>query len=163
MSENDVVLEEDTKSDEPKTIDLYDANKGLLKRTGGPYLDEEERKKAEERRAVVEDREPDLEHPPASVGTQLVPKEYLRETDTDHSAAALGGYVELEHEPEGVLTVQEDVSEPDPSQVDWDNDHQKVNAMQAVAAHDKAASVNAPDTEPKDEEFGNNKSWNVPE
>lgn len=163
MSEND------TEVAEPKTIDLYDANKGLLKRSGGPYLDELERKEAEKRRADVEGREPDLDNPPASVGTLLVPKEYLRETDTDHSAAALGGYVELEHEPEGVLMVQEDVSEPDPSQVDWDNDHQKVNASQAVAAHEKAlnsANPNpgVPDYGPTDEtEFGNSKSWNVPE
>lgn len=162
MSENDTeVAEKD--NDQPETIDLYDANKGLLKRTGGPYLDELERVEAEKRRALVEDREPDLEHPPASVGTLLVPKQYLRETDTDHSAAALGGYVELEHEPEGVLTVQVDTDEVDPTQVDWDNDHQKVNAMQAAAAHNKAQNtVNTPDVEPEDE-FSNNKSWNVPE
>lgn len=118
-----------------QTIPLYDANKGLLKRTGGPYLDEVERNKAEERRAVIEDREPDLENPPAIAGTQLVPKQFLRENDTDHSHAALGGYVELENEPEGQTVYVEPENNPDPTQADWDHDSQKLAALQAEAAY----------------------------
>lgn len=121
------------------TMDLFDASKGLLKRTGGPYLDEIEAVKAEERRAQVEGREPDLENPPATIGTVLVPKHYLREADAVNShifAAA-----ELENAP--VMTVEVDTSsafdgEPDPKQADWDNDNQKVLAKQAAADFEAA-------------------------
>lgn len=126
---------------ETQDVALYDANKGLLKRSGGPYLDEMEAKHAEEIRAGKEGREPDLETPPAYVGTVLVPKSYLRETDNDHSAAALGGYVELEHDPVETLTVDvtdDFTRDPDPRQVNWDNDSQKVAAMQAEAAYSQA-------------------------
>lgn len=51
---------------------LYNANDGLTGRDGGPYLDQEEDRLAEERRARVENRKPDLENPPASSGTVLV-------------------------------------------------------------------------------------------
>lgn len=116
------------------TMDLYDANKGLLKRTGGPYLDDIEAVKAEERRAVVEGREPDLENPPATIGTVLVPKHYLREADATNSHVNYAA--ELENDP--VMTVEVDTTsafdgEPDPKQADWDNDHQKVLAKQQAA------------------------------
>jgi hypothetical protein len=115
-------------------MDLYDANKGLLKRTGGPYLDEIEATKAEERRAVVEGREPDLENPPATIGTVLVPKHYLREADAVNSHVFAAA--ELENAP--VMTVAVDTfsafdAPADPKQVDWDNDSQKILAKQAVA------------------------------
>lgn len=51
---------------------IYNANDGLTGRDGGPYLDQEEDRLAEERRARVEGRKPDLENPPASSGTVLV-------------------------------------------------------------------------------------------
>jgi hypothetical protein len=51
---------------------LYNANDGLSGRDGGPYLDLEENRLAEIRRAKVEGREPDLDNPPASAGTVLV-------------------------------------------------------------------------------------------
>ena len=51
---------------------LYNANDGLTGRDGGPYLDLEEAKAAEIKRAAVEGREPDLDNPPASAGIQLV-------------------------------------------------------------------------------------------
>lgn len=51
---------------------LYNPNDGLTGRGGGPYLDLEEDRLAEERRARIEGREPDLENPPASGGTVLV-------------------------------------------------------------------------------------------
>lgn len=51
---------------------LYNANDGLTGRDGGPYLDLEEDRLAEERRARVEGRKPDLDNPPASAGTVLV-------------------------------------------------------------------------------------------
>lgn len=146
----------------PETVDLYNANDGILKRTGGPYLDQLEAEAAEVTRARKEDRDPDLDNPPAYSGTPLVPRAYLRETDTDHSQAALGGYVELENKPVDSFEVTPENNEPDPAQTDWDNDHQKVNAMQASAAYQKADStVNTPDEEPADTDFANNKSWNV--
>lgn len=51
---------------------LYNANDGLTGRDGGPYLDQLEDERAEILRAKVEDREPDLDNPPASAGTVLV-------------------------------------------------------------------------------------------
>lgn len=55
-----------------ETVDLYNPHSGLTGRDGGPYLDEEERRLAEVRRAAIEGREPDLDTPPASAGTPLV-------------------------------------------------------------------------------------------
>jgi hypothetical protein len=54
-------------------VNLYNVNDGLVGRDGGPYLDQEEQRAAEERRAIIEDREPDLENPGATAGTVLVP------------------------------------------------------------------------------------------
>lgn len=51
---------------------LYNPNDGLTGRDGGPYLDIEEAKRAEIRRAEVEGREPDFENLPPSAGIQLV-------------------------------------------------------------------------------------------
>lgn len=51
---------------------LYNANDGLTGRDGGPYLDVEEDRRAEVVRARVENREPDLDNPPASAGTVLL-------------------------------------------------------------------------------------------
>ena len=52
-------------------VPLFNANDRLSGRDGGPYMDLEEAKQAEIRRAQVEGREPDLENPPAYAGIQL--------------------------------------------------------------------------------------------
>jgi hypothetical protein len=59
--------------DETKDVAFFNAQDGVKGRDGGPYLDYEERYKAEVRRAVLEDREPAEygENVPATVGTQL--------------------------------------------------------------------------------------------
>ncbi len=62
------------------TVKLFNANDGLAGRDGGPYLDQEEQRIAEERRAAVEGREPDTENPPASTGTVLVNSSQLLST-----------------------------------------------------------------------------------
>lgn len=54
------------------TKNLYNPHQGLTGRDGGPYLDEEEARLAEIRRAKVEGREPDLDNPPATAGIPLV-------------------------------------------------------------------------------------------
>ena len=51
---------------------LYNPNDNVTGRDGGPYLDEVEARNAEARRAVVEDREPDYDNPPATAGIPLV-------------------------------------------------------------------------------------------
>lgn len=51
---------------------LYNPNDNVTGRDGGPYLDEVEARNAEARRAVVEDREPDFDNPPATAGIPLV-------------------------------------------------------------------------------------------
>lgn len=53
-------------------VDLFNPNDNVTGRDGGPYLDEVEARNAEARRAVVEDREPDFDNPPATAGIPLV-------------------------------------------------------------------------------------------
>jgi hypothetical protein len=53
------------------TVPLFNANDRLTGRDGGPYMDIEQAKLAEVRRAEVEGREPDLDNPPAFAGIQL--------------------------------------------------------------------------------------------
>lgn len=112
------------------TVHLYNAAHGKTPRTGGPYLDDVERELAEERRAKVEGREPDLENPPASAGTVLVPKSALTETDADKNH--LSGTVEVTNEPVSSYIVPVEVNEPDPTQANWDNDGSKIAALEAA-------------------------------
>jgi hypothetical protein len=146
---------------EEDTLDLYDANKGLLKRDGGPYLDEVERERDEKIRAAREGREPDLDNPPPSVGTVLVPKHYLKETDASKSHVSAAA--ELENEPEATITVDNTdafAGDPDPMQADWDNDHQKVRAMEQKAAYAGAEEkVTTPDPEPVDTDYETSNDW----
>lgn len=111
------------------TVHLYNAAHGKTPRTGGPYLDDVERELAEERRAKVEGREPDLENPPASAGTVLVPKSALTETDADKNH--LSGTVEVTNKPVSSYVVPVEVNEPDPTQVDFDNDMSRVKILEA--------------------------------
>ena len=55
-----------------QNVKLYDVNEGLDYRNGGPYLDRELRRKAEDNRALIEGRAPDYD--PAIYGpeTRLV-------------------------------------------------------------------------------------------
>lgn len=59
-------------SGDPDSRALFNAHDGITGRDGGPYLDKEEARLAEERRAIVEGREPDYEDTPASAGIVLV-------------------------------------------------------------------------------------------
>jgi hypothetical protein len=120
-------------------MDLYLSSHGKVPRTGGPYSDDLTREEAEKRRAKAEDREPDYDNPPAAGGDLLVPKQYLRETDTDK--VHFSDQVEVRNKP--VQTVMVDVTsaehtKPDPTQVAWDNDQSKVNALQAKKVLDEA-------------------------
>lgn len=110
-------------------VPLYDAAKGKSPRTGGPYLDEIQAEEAEIRRAKIEKREPDLNNPPATVGTVLVPKHHLTETDVDKSHYS--DAVSVTNEPVDSYIVPAQHTEPDPSQVSWDHDQQKVDALKA--------------------------------
>lgn len=122
-------VNKDVDEDGTATVHLYNAAHGMTPRTGGPYLDDVEREEAEKRRAFVEGREPDLENAPASVGTVLVPKSQLVERDVDknHIAAT----VEVTNEPVASYEVPVVKTEPDPTQVDFDNDHQRVAQAEA--------------------------------
>lgn len=53
------------------TVPLFNPNDRLSGRDGGPYMDLEQARLAEETRAKVEGREPDLENPPAFAGIPL--------------------------------------------------------------------------------------------
>lgn len=110
----------------PETVDLYDANEGLVKRDGGPYLDVLEREQAEIRRAKIEGRQPDLDNPPPVAGTQLVTKAQLLEQDASRLGRMPHG---VEPNVEPMATYEADLSSaadnpPDPRQKDWDNDTQ---------------------------------------
>lgn len=133
------VSPEGSDSGKTETVELYDANKGKLERDGGPYLDEVEKIKAEEIRAKREGREPDYDNPPAVAGTRLVPKSYLTETDASYSHVSAAA--EVENKP--VAVVEADVSsgydvDPDPKQADWDNDIQKVSAVETKQRFENA-------------------------
>lgn len=121
--------QEETQEDDG-SIKLYDANQGRTPRTGGPYVDEIERRQAEILRAQVEGREPDLDNPPPTVGTQLVTQDKLVDTDVDKEFYDRGP---VTNEPVSSFTPPEEVTEPDPRQADWDNDTQKVAALEASA------------------------------
>lgn len=117
------------------TVDLYNANHGKTPRSGGPYLDDVEQELAEVRRAKVEDREPDLDNPPAAVGTVLVTKSQLIERDTAKSHYT--DHVEVVNQPVDSYVVPAEVNEADPTQPDWDNDSTKVAALEASQRYDE--------------------------
>lgn len=54
-----------------KSVPLLNPNDGLTGRDGGPYLDQEEQRIAEERRARIEGRKPNFDNPGATAGVQL--------------------------------------------------------------------------------------------
>jgi hypothetical protein len=136
-------------------VKLYDANKGKTPRTGGPYLDEVQAEQAEIQRAKVEGREPDLDNPGPTASTVLVPASQLTERDVDKSHYA--DTLAIENEP--VTTYVADTSdpflgEPDPRQADWDNDSDKIKALQGgVLMQELEAKNNTPDPEPKNDDY----------
>ena len=122
-------VNKDVAEDGTTTVHLYNAAHGKTPRTGGPYLDDVEREEAEKRRAKFENREPDLENPPASAGTVLVPKSALVERDADKNH--LSDTVEVTNEPVASYEVPVEKTEPDPTQPDFDNDMSRVAALEA--------------------------------
>lgn len=71
------------------TQPLFNPNDSLTGRDGGPYLDEEEARVAEERRAVIEKREPE-EKPAATAGIPLVTASELAVTATINNIPSQG-------------------------------------------------------------------------
>jgi hypothetical protein len=143
---------------EDVVVKLYDANKGKMPRTGGPYLDEVQAEQAEINRAKREDREPDLENVPPYTGTVLVPASQLTERDVDKSHYS--EFLPIENEPVATYVAEKPTSEPDPTQAAWDNDSQKVAALEAsVRFNELVEKNNKPDTEPviEDHEYDPNK------
>lgn len=122
-------VNKDVDDEGTSTVHLYNAAVGKTPRTGGPYLDDVEREEAEKRRAKIEDREPDLDNPPATAGTLLVPKSALVERDVDKSH--MSDSVEVTVDPVDSYEVPVEKAEPDPTQVDFDNDMTKLNVLAA--------------------------------
>lgn len=105
-------------------VELYNAQEGLVTRSGGPYLDDLEREAAELRRARIEGREPDLKNPGPHVGTLLVTKDQLVERDASRSHGLARG-TEPDVKPmESYDAEVVEESKPDPRQRDFDNDTQ---------------------------------------
>lgn len=75
------------------TQQLFNLNDSITGRDGGPYLDEEEAREAEIRRARIEGREPDLEKPPATAGIPLVTSSELLSTTTINNIPSQDGVV----------------------------------------------------------------------
>lgn len=106
----------DTKSAETPSVDLSDSieveffsvHEGNRGRQPGIYLDIVERQQSEIQRAAAEDREPDLENPPANAGTPLVPKGVL---DTIVSPSFVGNTSEQLEEPQPVSTLSVDTTD----------------------------------------------------
>lgn len=136
-------VNKDVDDDGNVTVPLYNAQHGKTPRTGGPYLDDVEREQAEIRRAKMENREPDLDNPPPTAGTVLVPKSMLVERDVDKNH--LSDTVEVTNEPVASYVVPAGESKPDPAQANWDNDSSKVAALQgAKLLEELQASPNLP-------------------
>jgi hypothetical protein len=143
-------INHDVDADGNVTVKLYDANKGKTPRTGGPYLDEVQAEEAERRRAKAEGREPDLDNVPPYVGTQLVTAAQLtdRSTDKSHYADSLP----IVNEPVASYVAEFPKNEVDPTQADWDNNMDKVNALKGAQEYQELVDKNnTPDPEPKDE------------
>lgn len=66
-------------------VKLFNPNEGLHGRQGGPFLDNVQRRQAEETRAIREGREPDYENMQPYVGDQLRTEEQLLQ-EAIHSA-----------------------------------------------------------------------------
>ena len=62
-----------------QNVKLYDVNEGLKVRTGGPYLDRECRRIAEDHRALIEGRGADYDPPIYGPETRLVTSKDLFE------------------------------------------------------------------------------------
>lgn len=150
VPENTQSTDTEVDADGNVTVKLYNANHGRAPRTGGPYRDDIEMEQAEVYRAKAEGREPDLDNPGPSAGTMLVPASQLVERDTDKMHYS--ERVPIENEPVAEYVVEPVKTEPDPAQADWDNDHQKVAALQGALLHDELiAKNNKADAEPSDE------------
>lgn len=126
------------------TVDLYIASHGKTPRTGGPYMDDIERERAEQIRAKMEDREPDLENPPATAGTRLVPKSMLYETDVDKRH--FSDTIEVVNEPVDSYVVPAESTEPDPTQANWDNDSSKIAALEGAKRFEELKGQPQPDS-----------------
>jgi hypothetical protein len=109
---------------------LYNPNDGLTGRDGGPYLDIEEAKRAEIRRAEVEGREPDFENLPPSAGIQLVTATALLNTvgvnqpsktgsSVDSDETVVKGFADDKNNP---MRVVETVKAEDYAQVEHEDD-----------------------------------------
>jgi hypothetical protein len=130
------------------TIDLYIAADGLTGRDGGPYLDQEERRIAEERRAVVEDREPDLENPPATAGTVLVTASQLLDAASVNAPSKLDS-----GKTEGDVALVNTIAESDASTI---TPHSTVpaDAFTPVPESKPAEDVGVSEEVPAEEEAG---------
>lgn len=75
------------------TQQLFNPNDSITGRDGGPYLDEEEARVAEERRARIEGRKPNFDNPPATAGIPLVTSAELLSTATINNIPSQDGFI----------------------------------------------------------------------
>lgn len=117
-----------------ETVNLYNPHNGLTGRDGGPYLDEEERRLAEVRRAAIEGRKPDEKNPPASAGTPLVtgpeltrmanpasnPSQQQVSNNGDPLVGGLDALAKDKNNNFGVFSEREDIAKVDTDQAERD-------------------------------------------
>lgn len=81
MSETQIEeTETDTPAVEETLVPVYNVNDGVFGRDGGPYLDIEQEKAEERRRAIVEGRDPNFDDLLPGTGTQVVTAHQLVQT-----------------------------------------------------------------------------------
>lgn len=79
----------------PEDKKLWNVNEGITGRDGGPYLDEEQARAAEEIRARIEKREPNHDEIQPYAGIMLVPAATLINTETVNSNPSMEGSTAL--------------------------------------------------------------------
>lgn len=130
---------------------LYNANDGITGRSGGPYLDEEEARAAEVRRARVEGREPDLDNPPATAGIQLNTASQMLSTIGVNHPSYVSGHTDAEKrfktvadDPDTLLTQRSEIPDAafaEPSNDESDSDDDAADEDESISDDDLFSST----------------------
>lgn len=117
----------------PEEKNLYNPHDGLTGRDGGPYLDQEERRLAEIRRAAIEGREPDFEQAPATAGTPLVT---ARELVAMANPASIPSQAAYDPAADSIERLAKDETFPVNAFASREKTQEEVDAEKAVEAGD---------------------------
>lgn len=130
-------------------VKLFNPNEGLHGRQGGPFLDDVQRKQAEETRAIREGREPDYENMQPYVGDQLRTEEQLLQ-EAIHSATPpeLIGFEGISAKPLLEIADEDMASDPaNPAVKEQESDEEK-NEDEEPVNEDEVPQDNPDDENP---------------